>query len=135
MFTVYRFLLYTYDVIKTILTQGINMKKILFLFMMFAGLLSLYASPPNFENTLNLNAGQENVNVSSYGKHVVAAHADKKVNISHKDTILYSSGASGNKIDWKQFENDLDKAIKQSAFDTDALITAPRAVVCLGFDG
>jgi len=33
------------------------MKKILFLFMMFAGLLSsLYASPPNFENTLNINA-------------------------------------------------------------------------------
>ena len=49
------------------------MKKILFLFMMFAGLLSLYASPPIFENTLKINAGLENVNVSTNGKSVIVA--------------------------------------------------------------
>jgi len=51
------------------------MKKILFLFMMFAGLFSLYASPPILDNTLNINAGQENVNASTNGKSVVAARA------------------------------------------------------------
>jgi len=77
------------------------MKKILFLFMMFMGLISsLYASPPNIGNTFNINAGQENVNARQKGKTAVAAHADKKVIISHKDTLLYSWGDNGdNKLE------------------------------------
>ncbi len=94
------------------------MKKILFLFMMFASVLSLYASPPNIENTININAGQENENVSSNGKSVVAAHADKKVIISQKDSLMYSWGEG------------LDHKIPCIGGGLTANVTRTVAVVC-----
>ena len=72
------------------------MKKIMFLFLMVMGLLSsLYASPPNLEDTLKINAGQENV--STNVNVVVAADVDKEVVIYHKDTLMYSWGECDNK--------------------------------------
>jgi len=109
------------------------MKKILFLFMMFMGLTSsLYASPPNIGNTFNINAGQENVTARTNGKNVVVAHADKKVIISHKDTLMYSWGDTGeDKMKIARLVNEEGDFYSQPIAATIATV----AVVCLEFDG
>lgn len=101
------------------------MKKImvLLLMMVMASLASpLFASPPIFEKTLNLNTGQENVKLRQNRKSIVAGHAVKKIIISHKDTLLHSCDeVNGNRMK-------VMKKIGCSVCGT--AVTANVAVVC-----